>query len=82
MTVMRPFACAPRWGVVLVGFISTGRSLPLFGTYFRCRAGIRGRRSSKAKIVKRAGLWPCFMFLYNILEQLSFNILFCIRVND
>ena len=58
MTVMRSFACAPKWGVVLVGFISTGRSLPLLGTYFRCRAGIRGRRSSEAKIVKRAGLWP------------------------
>ena len=38
VTVTRSFACAPRWGVVLVGFVSTGcvssprRGTPLSST--------------------------------------------------
>ena len=38
VTVTRSFSCAPRWGVALVGFVSTGcvssprRGTPLSGT--------------------------------------------------
>ena len=32
LTVKWSFACAPRWGVALAGFISTGFSLPCRGT--------------------------------------------------
>ena len=31
VTVARSFACAPRWGVALIGFVSTKRSSPHHG---------------------------------------------------
>ena len=32
VTVAQSFACAPRWGVALVGFVSTEHSSPRHGT--------------------------------------------------
>ena len=32
VTVVQSFECAPRWGVALVGFVSTERSSPRHGT--------------------------------------------------
>ena len=41
VTVARSFACAPRWGVALVGFVSTERSSPRRGTPFSGTGHVR-----------------------------------------
>ena len=56
-------ACALRWGVASVGSFSIRRGSPYMGLHFRCRADIDGRLSLGAKIVKKAGLWLCNLFV-------------------
>ena len=41
VTVKWSFACAPTWGVALVGFVSTERSSPHGGTPFKVQVTCR-----------------------------------------
>ena len=54
--VRATIACALRWGVALVGFVSLlGFAHPVVGPPFRY---MRRRRSYEAVSTKKAGLWP------------------------
>ena len=79
VTVVRSFACAPRWGVALVGFVSTERSSPRHGNpLFRYWSLADIRRSLEANSLEegRVVAWMCFCIFMRTVTRNAYPFLY------